>query len=134
VAEFIESHPEQVCEFALKWMRLARGLDLPAALHCCLVEHLLEHHFDIVLPMFQRAALTNLRVADYFYPYSPNFQLGQAELPRNAARLKRLASELELLYADRKRRRKSRNITSKKQKTAARNLAAVLNFKLLGSL
>ena len=119
VGKFIESHPQEVCDFAIRWMKRGRGFDLPAALHCCLVEHLLEHHFDVVLPIFRQAALTNARVAEYFYPYSPNFKFGQAELPKNVARQKRLARELERVHAA--RRRKTPKVGGKKQKTAARS-------------
>lgn len=118
VGEFIESNPQSVSEFSIKWAKRARGFDLRAAIYCCLIEHLLEHHFDIVLPLFREAALKNARVADYFYPFKPWFKFGQAELPKNIARQKRLARELERVYAAKRRRKPSRRI--KKQKTAAR--------------
>jgi hypothetical protein len=108
VGNFIETHPVEVCEFALKWMRRARGFDLPAALYCCLVEHLLEHHFDIVLPMFRKGAFANARVAQYFYPYRPHFQFGQARTPKNVALQKRLARELEHHADERKKRQQAR--------------------------
>ena len=94
VGTFIESHPEVVCDFALRWAK-RRGRDLAAAIHCCLIEHLLEHHFEIVFPMMRRASLDDLRVAEHFMPYSGHFQFGQATLPKNVSRLKRLARELE---------------------------------------
>jgi hypothetical protein len=93
VGEFIESHPETVCDFALKWMKRG-GADLQSAISCCLIEHLLEHHFDLLFPRFRRAAIANSRVADHFVDYSPLFKFGQAELPKNVARLKRLARDL----------------------------------------
>jgi hypothetical protein len=118
VGEFIETHPIEVCNFALKWARVRNG-DIGGAIHCCLIEHLLEHHFDLVFPMMRRAAFNNLWIADNFTPYSPYFQFGQAELPKNAARLKRLARQLERHHAERARRRKRRKSRAKKQKTAA---------------
>src|SRR5882672_1271312 len=70
VGEFIESHPEEVCAFALKWAKV-RGVDLQGAISCCLIEHLLEHHFDLLFPIMRREALKNARVAAHFYSYSP---------------------------------------------------------------
>jgi hypothetical protein len=97
VGAFIESHPQEVCDFAMRWAR-RRGRDLQSAIHCCLIEHLLEHHFDVVLPRMRQAAMENARVAEHFIEYRPWFKFGQAELPKNAARLKRLASELRRHY------------------------------------
>lgn len=96
VGEFIESHPEQVCEFALHWAK-RRGWDLGAAIHCCLIEHLLEHHFDLLFPRMRDAARRHARVAEHFDNPNPIFLFGQAELPKNVARLKRLARELQRL-------------------------------------
>jgi hypothetical protein len=118
IGEFIESYPVEVCNFAMKWGRV-RHRDLGGAIHCCLIEHLLEHHFDIVFPIMRREAFKNLWIADSFMPYSPYFQFGQAELPKNVARLKRLARELEHHHAERARRRRKKKLDSKKQKTAA---------------
>lgn len=99
VGEFIESHPLEVCEFAIQWAKRTRGFDLSAAIHCCLIEHLLEHRFDLVFPMFREAALKYSLVASHFYPYSPSFKFGQAELSKNVAKLKRLARELGRVHA-----------------------------------
>jgi hypothetical protein len=94
VGGFIDSHPESVCEFALKWAR-RRSRDLQAAISCCLIEHLLEHHFNLVFPQMRKAALKNARVAEHFIEYTPHFKFGQAKLPKNIVRLKRLARELK---------------------------------------
>src|SRR5262245_969871 len=67
VGRFIESHPEPVCDFAMRWAR-RRGRDLGSAIYCCLIEHLLEHHFDLVFPIMRKAALENRRVAQHFTP------------------------------------------------------------------
>ncbi len=98
VGDFIESQPIPVCEFALKWSR-RRGIDLQQAISCCLFEHLLESHFDLVLPRIRAAALENSRVAEHFIEWRSCFRLGQATLPRNVARLKRLAYELRRHWA-----------------------------------
>lgn len=93
VGAYIETHPVEVCDFAIRWLK-HRSRDLQSAINCCLIEHLLEYHFDLLFPRIRGAALKDPKVAEHFYPYSPYFQFGQAELPKNVARLKRLASEL----------------------------------------
>jgi hypothetical protein len=91
VGEFIETDPIPVCDFALKWARRP-GWDLQAAIACCLLEHLLEYHFDLVFPRMRQAARVNARVAEHFLDW--RWPFGQAKLSRNVARLKRLAYEL----------------------------------------
>src|SRR5207248_3326080 len=49
VGEFIETDPEQVWAFATKWGKHPSS-DLRAAIATCLVEHLLELHFELVFP------------------------------------------------------------------------------------
>lgn len=94
VGEYIEEHPIPVCDFALKWARRP-GIDLGRAISCCLIEHLLEHHFDLVFPRMRQAARHNPRVAEHFKNLGNSFFLfGQAIQPKNVARLKRLGYEL----------------------------------------
>jgi len=112
VGAFIESHPEAVCAFAVKWAKV-RGIDLQMAISCCLIEHLLEHHFDVVFPIMQGEALKNARVAEHFCPNGP-WRFGQAELPRNAARLRRLARDIQRQRDDRAQRRTNRRSSAKK--------------------
>jgi hypothetical protein len=94
VGAYIETHPNEVCDFAIRWAK-HRSLDLQSAISCCLIEHLLEHHFDLLFPKLREAALSNAKVAEHFCPYSRRFKFGHAQLPKNASRLKRLASELD---------------------------------------
>ena len=98
VGEFIQSDPIPVCEFALKWARRP-GADLRSALWCCLFEHLLEHHFDLVLPRIRTAARVNRQVAECFSTVSTVWLLGQSAQPKNVARLKRLARGLRHRHA-----------------------------------
>ena len=98
VGEFIESDPIPVCDFALKWAR-RRGRDLRSAIYCCLTEHLLEHHFDLVLPRMREAARDDARVAEHLIgTWRSPFKFGQAEKPANIRRLKRLDSELRRIH------------------------------------
>src|ERR1041384_7653640 len=54
VADHIEDHPDEVWSFARKWGAHASP-DLRAAVATCLVEHLLEHHFDHIFPLVTEA-------------------------------------------------------------------------------
>ena len=90
VGDFIESHPEAVWRFALRWGKHAQA-DVRAAVACCLLEHLLEHHFDALFPRVRRAALASRRFADTF---SSCWAFGQTALPKNAKRFERLKRQL----------------------------------------
>jgi hypothetical protein len=70
------------------------------AVSCCLLEHLLEHHFELLFPRVRRAALKSPRFADTF---SSCYWFGQAKTSRNAARMKRLQSQLRRSPAGRSR-------------------------------
>jgi hypothetical protein len=61
------------------------------AVATCLLEHLLEHHFESVFPRAQQLARRNVRFADTF---TPCWKYGQAKLPRNEKRFDALVTEL----------------------------------------
>src|SRR5438132_6342149 len=65
VGEFIETQPEAVWEFAHRWGKHAQA-DLRVAVAPCLLEHLLEHHFELLFPRVRRAAIASPRFADTF--------------------------------------------------------------------
>jgi hypothetical protein len=90
VSELIETQPETVWEFARRWGRHAQD-DLRAAVATCLLEHLLEHYFELLFPRVRREALASRRFADTF---NTCWLLGQAELPENAERIRRLKSRV----------------------------------------
>jgi hypothetical protein len=90
VGAFIEREPEAVWCFALRWGKHAQG-DLRAAVATCLLEHLLEYHFDALFPRVRAAALKSVRFADTL---GLCWEFGQAAEPRNAAKLRALRSEL----------------------------------------
>src|SRR4051812_42387850 len=75
VSEFIETQPEPIWRFAHRWGKHAQA-DLRMAVATCLVEHLLEHHFESLFPRVRRAALESSRFADTF---SMCWALGQAK-------------------------------------------------------
>jgi hypothetical protein len=58
VAQFVETAPEVVWPFALRW-GAHRDADLRMAVATCLLEHLLEHHFDLLIERVEAAAMTS---------------------------------------------------------------------------
>ena len=86
IAGFIESDPESVWEFTLKWGSYADE-DLRMAVATCLLEHLLEHHFDLIFPKVEATVKGSKRFFETFYCCS---KFGQSELPENSLRLDRL--------------------------------------------
>lgn len=63
VGEFVMSEPEAVWRFIRRWGSHA-SQDLRAAIATCLLEHLLEHHFDLVFSRVERLAERSARFAD----------------------------------------------------------------------
>ena len=49
VSEYIETNPEEFWDFVVKWCSHA-DKDLRDAVSCCVLEHLLEYHFELVFP------------------------------------------------------------------------------------
>src|SRR2546422_4548175 len=58
VGRFVRSQPEAVWRFVRRW-GCYRDDDLRAAVGTCLLEHLLEHHFDSLFPRVARRARTD---------------------------------------------------------------------------
>ena len=90
VGEYVETQPEAVWHFAHRWGKHAQA-DLRSAVATCLLEHLLEYHFELLFPRVRRAALESPRFANTF---SSCWSLGQAKAPKNAERVKRLQAQL----------------------------------------
>ena len=99
VGEFVETQPEAVWQFAQRWGKHAQA-DLRTAVATCLLEHLLEHHFELLFPRVRRAALESVRFAETFRSC---WWFGQAKAPRNTARVKRLESQLRRSRASARR-------------------------------
>jgi len=89
VSEFIEAEPEPVLEFAKRWGSHEQE-DLRAAIATCILEHLLEHHFDLLFPRIEAAARENVRFMDTLGQCE---RFGQSLIPKNASRLDRLIKE-----------------------------------------
>lgn len=89
VATFIETDPRDVWVFADRWGR-HEDSDLRAAIATCVVEHLLEHHFDLVFPWAQQAVRESTAFADTFGMCGA---FGQSLEPGNADRFDALKAE-----------------------------------------
>jgi hypothetical protein len=86
----IREEPEAVWAFVTRWGSAADP-DLRAAVATCLLEHLLQHHFDLIFPRVEARANADDLFADTFRGC---WKLGQAELPENAARFDQLMARL----------------------------------------
>jgi hypothetical protein len=90
VADFIETDPEEVWSFILRW-GCSEDEDLRAAIATCALEHLLEHHFDRFIARVEDAARGNPLFAS---TVSSCWKFGQSEEPTRAARLDRLFASI----------------------------------------
>ena len=90
VGMFVEHEPESIGPFVLKWGS-HEDADLRAAIATCLLEHLLEHHFDLLFPRVETAARSN---AGFAKTTTLCGKFGEAEEPTHAARFDLLRSEL----------------------------------------
>ena len=89
LADFVRSSPEEIWPFVRRWGGCEDD-DVRAAVATCLLEHLLEHHFDALFPRVEEAVADPL-FADTFCLC---WKFGQSELPANAARFDRLRAQL----------------------------------------
>jgi hypothetical protein len=90
VGDYVESDPEPVWTFADTWGR-SDDPDLRSAIATCVLEHLLEHHFDLIFPRVERAVVNSREFADCF---SQTWALGQTEIPKNRERFDALKAAL----------------------------------------
>ena len=90
VAEFIDTDPEAVWPFILRWGSSEDG-DLRMAIATCALEHLLEHHFDAFISRVEATACENHLFAE---TVTSCWRFGQSEQPDRAARLERLIASL----------------------------------------
>jgi hypothetical protein len=91
IADFVESDPEPLWSFVERW-GTHPDEDLRMAIACCLLEHLLEYHFDLIFPRMEQLARSNpcfAKVVGWCWLF------GESELPQNALRLECLIKELQ---------------------------------------
>jgi Family of unknown function (DUF6869) len=90
LGEHVEAEPEAVWAVAARWGASADG-DKRAAIATCVLEHLLEHHFELLFPRIERLASADPRFAD---TVSSCWRFGQSAEPANAKRLEDLQARL----------------------------------------
>ncbi len=90
IGNFVAEEPEAIWPFVLKWGS-HEDEDLRTAIATCLLEHLLEYHFDLLFPRVETAAKSNAWFADMT---AMCLKFGEMEEPTRAARFDRLRSEI----------------------------------------
>lgn len=90
VGMFAEQEPEAIWPFVLKWGS-HEDEDVRAAIATCLLEHLLENHFDLLFPRVETAARSNIWFAK---TTSQCWKFGEAKEPMRAVRFDRLCSDI----------------------------------------
>jgi hypothetical protein len=63
IGEFVKQDPEAIWPFVLRWGSHSDE-DLRNAIATCLLEHLLEYHFDLIFPRVEAAARNDAFFAD----------------------------------------------------------------------
>ena len=90
VGEYIESEPEAVWSFIVRWGDHSQE-DLRDAVATCLLEHLLEHHFSDYFPRVEQLAFDRPLFADMFQRC---WKFGQSNEPTNSERFDDLQKSL----------------------------------------
>ena len=91
IGNFVESEPEAIWPFVLKWGSLPNEEDLSNAIATLLLEHLLDHHFDLIFPRVESAVRSDVWFANTF---ARCWKLGQAEESARAEKFDKLRSEI----------------------------------------
>lgn len=92
VAEFVKTNPDEVWNFVARWGG-SKDEDLRDAIATCLLEHLLEYHFDMIFPRVEKAVDKIPLFGDTF---SRCHKFGQSEQPRNPELFDRLLARSRL--------------------------------------
>jgi len=90
LGEHVESDPEAVWPLAAKW-GASDDADTRMAIATCVLEHLLEHHFDLLYARVERLALADRRFAD---TVSSCWKFGKSAELKKGARLEALQEKL----------------------------------------
>lgn len=90
LALYVEASPEEVWPIVARW-GCSDEPDTRMAIATCVLEHLLEYHFDFTFPRVEALALADARFADTF---SSCWKFGQSKEPANSARFDELAARL----------------------------------------
>jgi uncharacterized protein (DUF433 family) len=92
IGDFIDSEPEAIWTFVLKWGSLPNEEDLSQAVATLLLEHLLRDHFDLIFPRVVKTARENPSFAETFLIC---WKLGQAEEAGHSEQFDRLRAEIQ---------------------------------------
>ena len=90
VAEFVPSDPDEVWAFAARW-GCSDDPDLREAIATCVLEHLLEHHFDRIFPQLDALAR---RDGAFARTVQLCWEFGDSETPTHSSMLRSLQREL----------------------------------------
>jgi hypothetical protein len=81
----------EVWRFARRWGAHANA-DLRAAIATCLIEHLLEYHFEQIIPLVEEACDQSKQFAE---TVALCWNFGQTQSVKNRTRFKRLLHRIE---------------------------------------
>lgn len=90
LALHVEASPEEVWPIVARW-GCADEPDTRMAIATCVLEHLLEHHFELIFPRVEALALVDARFADTF---ASCWKFGQTKEVDNAARFEALMAKV----------------------------------------
>jgi hypothetical protein len=90
LALHVEASPEEVWPLVARW-GCSNEPDTRMAIATCVLEHLLEHHFELLFPRVEALALADARFADTFCSC---WKFGQSKEPANLARFDALEARL----------------------------------------
>jgi hypothetical protein len=90
VGGFIESDPEAVWTFVARWGS-SPDEDLRTAIATCLLEHLLEHHFDAFMERVELGARANRNFGDMVRRC---WKFGQTQTPDRSERFDQLIASI----------------------------------------
>jgi len=113
IGEFNRRAPRTVWTFIAKW-GCHSDRDLRAAVGTCLLEHLLEYHFEDYITLVEDLAARDPNFADTVLCYCSEF--GRTQLPQNRKRLRALNQKLFNQRLKAKTLRRKATNRSKKQR------------------
>lgn len=90
LGQYVEDEPDEVWPFVERWGS-SDVEDTRMAIASCVLEHLLEYHFDAIFPRVEARALADPRFADTFCGC---WKFGLSEEPANSERFEALKTRL----------------------------------------
>ena len=90
VGRYSQSNPAEVWQFAARWGNHPQA-SLREAIASGVLEHLLEHHFELVFPQVEQQVAVDRYFSDTF---SRSWKLGKSNLPENSRRFDALLAQV----------------------------------------